>query len=53
MKTLAEKVKAIEDNLKKLQKDEYDCLMDFYNHGKGDIEFVYNSMLKYNLIKNE
>ena len=51
MKTLAEKVKAIENNLEKLKKDEYDCLMDFYNRGKEDMEFIYNSMLKYKLIK--
>ena len=50
MKTLSEKVSAIENNLKKLNKDEYDCLRDFYKRGKSDMEFVYKIMVSDNLI---
>jgi len=50
MTTLSKKVLAIENNLEKLNKDEYDCLRDFYNRGKSDMEFVYKIMVSENLI---
>ena len=46
MKTLAEKVKVIEDNLEKLKKDEYDCLTDFYNCWKENIKFYLSFNVK-------
>jgi len=47
---LYKKVKCIEDNYKLLENDKYDCLRDFYNRGKGDMEFIYKSMCEDDLI---